>query len=213
MRSRLLAVGPALLLSGCAADPATGRIPDESVLFHTAVTLGAFFGGVIAVAGVGCAAAVLGAAFPAVSRANDRTARESGATAPMLVGALVVLGTLAALSGAAKAGPAATWIAAVLLALPTSLLWLAGWTACAPLLGERLGASGVAASPLKRSVVASLAIAVAAAPLLLVKFVPAVVLLGLVVFGWPTGVGLLATIARFRRRTPAVPPPPAPPAP
>jgi hypothetical protein len=173
--------------------------------------LGLFFGALIAVVGTGCAAAVLGAAFPGVARANDRTARAGGATVPTLVGALVVLGTLAALSGASKAGEAATWVALLLLALPTSLLWLAGWTACAPLLGERmLGARGVSASPLLRAVTASLSIALAAVPALLARFVPATVLLALVAFGRPTGVGLLAAIASVRAR-PAAPAPPSAP--
>jgi hypothetical protein len=215
-RSRLLVVVPALLLTGCGADPGTGRVPAESVFLHTMTVLGVFFGGVIAVVGVGCAAAVLGAAFPAVARANDRAARERGTTGPLLVGALVVLGTLVALSGASKAGEGATWAAALLLALPASLLWLAGLTAVLPLIGERcLGAGGAVASPLRRAVVASLAIGVAAVPTAATKFVPLWALLGLVVFGWPTGVGLLAAIARWKSRSPRAepPPPPAPPTP
>lgn len=206
-RSALLALA-SLALAGCGTETSPPPRSPDNLLFDAVVALVYL----LLIAGVGCAAAVLGAAFPAIARANDRTARAAGSGTPMVVGALVVVGTLAALSALSKTDATATAIALVLLALPTALLWLAGLTACAPLLGERLGAGATASSPLRRSVVASLAVGFAVAPALVTKFLPATVLLGLVVFGWPTGVGLLTASARLRRREPP-PPPPAPPTP
>ncbi len=161
--------------------------------------LGIAAAGLVALVGVGCFAAVLGALLPRVAAAADRAARAGSATGPLLVGSLVVLGTLAVVAGAAQAGAAAAGVAFVVLGLPATALFLAGLSATLPLLGERLlGAGGAAASPLRRAVVGAGALGLAFLPTVLLQLHPLTFLLLMAALGWPVGVGLFAALARRR---------------
>ena len=189
-------------------DPLAKGSPEE--LTQVAMIAGVVVLSILAVAGVGCAIAVLAAAFPSLAAAMDRHARAAGTWSPLWIGSVVAFGAVIALAGAGKAGDVAAFVAVVLLGLPALLLWAAGMMAVLPLLGERLlGTGGTAAGPLKRSVVGSIALALAVLPGTLARIHVVNLVLALVLFGWPLGVGLGAVFARLRRAPPAAGPPPA----
>jgi|GEM_PF-3354085 len=163
---------------------------------------------VASVAGVGCVAAILGALFPRIAAAADRQARATAPTSALLVGSLLCLGLVAVLAGLSNAGGGtAAGLAFLLLGVPAVLLLLAGSTATIPLLGERLlGARGPDASPLRRSIIGSLALGAALLPGVVFQLHALGFLVAMAVLGWPVGVGLSAVLAWRRARKP--PPPP-----
>ena len=155
-------------------------------------------GALLAIVGVGCAIAVLGAVLPRVATTMERQAKESGGGA-FLYGSLTLLGIFAALALAARVHAHVAAGLAILLGVPAFLLLLAGSLGTFPMLGERLlGAKGATASPLLRSIVAALALGLGLAPGLARGVEAWVFLLGLVVTGWPLGVGIAATLHRYR---------------
>src|SRR5262249_33454709 len=138
--------------------------PGEQAV-HVALAVGIVVLGAFAAAGLGCAVAVVGAAFPRVADRVDRQARTSGTGTALLVGTLATLGVLAVLAGASRAGQAAAVIAATVLGVALFLAWVAGLVAVVPLVGERvLGARGPSASPLRRAVTGSIVFALASLP-------------------------------------------------
>ena len=214
--SRLLAAAAtavfvALLAAPALAADAPAGKPEPDAAAHIALVAGVVVLAALAVAGIGCAIAVLGAAFPSLHSAMDRHARAAGTWSPLWIGSAVAFGGTIALAGAAKAGDGTALAAALLIGLPALLLWTAGMIAVLPLLGERLlGGGGVSASPLFRCVVGSVALALAVLPGVLSRVHVLNVVLALVLFGWPLGVGLGALFARLRRApTPRAPVPPA----
>ena len=174
---------------------------------QVAVAVGVTVLGAVAAAGLGCAVAVVSAAFPRVADRVDRQSRTSGTGSALLVGTLSTLGVLAVLAGAARAGEGAGAIAAIVLGAPLFLAWVAGLLAVVPLVGERvLGARGPSASPIRRAVTGSLAFALAGVPGLALH--PLFLLLALLLVAWPVGVAILALVARASRpaaRTPDTP--------
>ena len=203
------AVLAATMLPALAGDEPAGKASPDAAA-QVAMIAGVVVLSVLAVAGVGCAIAVLAAAFPSLASAMDRHARAAGTWSPLWIGSVVAFGAVIALAGAGKAGDVAAFVAVVLLGLPALLLWAAGMMAVLPLLGERLlGTGGATAGPLKRAVVGSLALALAVLPGTLARVHVVNLVLALVLFGWPLGVGLGALFARLRRAPPAAGPPPA----
>lgn len=160
-------------------------------------------GGLLAAAGVGCAVALVGAVVPRLRDGVDAAARGASAGRLWLVGCLALGGVLLALAALAKTGvPAVSTIAAIALGLPTAVLLLVGALGAIPLLGERLlGAGGATASPLRRSVTASVAIALGLLPAFVPPLVPLGILVGLVALAWPLGVGLQAASRVVGRRS------------
>jgi hypothetical protein len=181
---------------------------------HPGAAIGAGFGigalVLLALVGFGCAVALLGAVFPAVQAAADRRARALGAGWPFVVGSLVAVGVLLAL-GAAAGTRSQGLVGAVLLlvVLPAFLLTLLGLLAGLPLLGERmLGAKGPDASPLKRSIVASVALGLGVLPGVIFPPLAGVSALAiLTACGWPLGLGLATVLRRADPAPPAAPPP------
>jgi len=160
-------------------------------------------GGLLASAGVGCAVALVGAVVPRLRDGVDAAARGAPAGRLWLVGSLALGGVLLALAALAKTGVAAvSVVAAIALGIPTLVLFLVGALGAIPLLGERLlGGSGPAASPLARSVTASMALTLGLLPAFVPMLVPLGFLVGLVGLGWPLGVGIQAASRLFVRRS------------
>ena len=197
----LVAAAVATAPTALAAEPSLS--PVESAT-NVLVGAGAVLAGILALVGLGCFVAVLGAVAPRVAAAAEREARAGSPTGPLLVGSLVVLGALALVAAAAKAGGTAAAVAFVVLGLPVTALLLAGVTATIPLLGERLlGAGGAAASPLRRSIVGALALGFAPVPTVVLQLHPLTFVVLMAALGWPVGVGLATVLAR--RRAPSAP--------
>jgi hypothetical protein len=178
---------------------------DQAV--HVALAIAGIVLGALVAAGLGCAVAVVAAAFPRVVDRVDRQARVGGTAIALVVGTLATLGALAVIAGAGKAAPGAGAIAAIVLGIPLFLAWVAGLLAVVPLVGERiLGLAGPSASPLRRAVTGSVAFALAGLPGL--AFHPLFVLVALLLVAWPVGVAAFAALSR-RPAVAAAPPPPA----
>lgn len=160
-------------------------------------------GGLVAAAGVGCAVALVGAVVPRLKDGVDASARAAPAGRLWLVGCLALGGVLLALGALAKVGVAAvSVVAAIALGVPTLVLLLVGALGAIPLLGERLlGDAGPTASPLRRSVTASVAIGLGLLPAFVPMLVPLGFLVGLVALAWPLGVGIQAASGLFVRRS------------
>jgi hypothetical protein len=182
---------------------------------HPGAAIAAAFGVaalcLLALVGFGCAVALLGAVFPAVQAAADRRARTLGAGWPFVVGSLLAVGVLLALGAAAGTrSEGLVGLVLLLVVLPAFLLALLGSLAGLPLLGERmLGARGAEASPLRRSIVASVALGLGVLPgVVFPPLAPVSALAVLTACGWPLGLGL-ATVLRRAEPAPGAAPPPA----
>jgi hypothetical protein len=160
-------------------------------------------GGLLAAAGVGCAVALVGAVVPRLRDGVEASARGASAGRLWLVGCLALGGVLLALGALAKIGVATvSAVAAIALGVPTLALLLVGALGAIPLLGERLlGDAGAAASPLRRSVTASVALGLGLLPAFVPILVPLGFLVGLVALAWPLGVGIQAASRLFVRRS------------
>jgi hypothetical protein len=210
----LLLAALAVAFPAAAAADAAGTAREVDWKAHPGAAVAAGFGlaalGGLALVGLGCAVALLGAVFPAAQAAVERRVRALGAGWPFVVGSLVALGVVLAL-GAAAGTRSQGLVAAVLLlvVLPALLLTILGLLAGLPLLGERmLGARGRDASPLWRCVVASVALGLGVLPgVVFPPLAPVSALAVLTACGWPLGLGL-ATLLR-RGETPAPQAPPA----
>lgn len=159
-------------------------------------------GGFLAAAGLGCAIALVGAVVPRLRDAIESAGRDASAGRTWLVGCLALGGALLAITAAAKTGVEAIGVAAaVAIGLPTIALVFLGALGAIPLLGERLlGAGGATASPLRRCVTATVALALAIVPAFVPAFVALAFVVGLVGLGWPLGVGIEAARRALRRR-------------
>jgi hypothetical protein len=207
----LPAVLPALAASALAGDsptpPSGAAAPSTDSAFaqhpgaHVAAALGIAAAVFLAVVGIGCAIAVLSTLFPRIAGAMDRQARAGSPTAPLLVGSLIFLGVLAVTAGAQHAGPAVGGLVLLVLGLPAALLSLAGSLGTVPLLGERL-LSSPGASPLRRSIAASLALGLALVPSAVLHLYPLGFLVLMAILGWPLGVGVAGVLARGRAPRP-----------
>ena len=188
------------IVASFAGDESTGKADAAP---HMAAVAGAVVLAILASAGVGCAIAVVSAAFPTLAASMDRHTRAAGTWSPVWIGSVVAFGSAIAVAGAAKAGGGGALLGLLVIGVPTLLLWTAGMMAVLPLLGERLlGRSGTEAGPLKRAVVGSVALSLAFLPGAVSQIHVVNVVLAFLVFGWPLGVGLLALFARLRRPAP-----------
>lgn len=154
-------------------------------------------------AGLGCAIALIGAVVPRVRDAVDAAVRPAPAGRLLLVGSLTLGGTLFALMGANRTGvPAVSMTVFLLLGVPSLVLLLVGALGAVPLLGERLlGSKGHDASPIRRSVTATLTMGAALLPSFALNCPAFGVLIGLVALAWPLGAGIQAARRLFARRT------------
>jgi hypothetical protein len=204
---------PAAAAAEEAARATAGAAREVDWKEHPGAAIAAAFGIAalcfLALVGFGCAVALLGAVFPALQAAADRRARALGAGWPFVVGSLAALGVLLALGAAAGTRSQAVIGGVFLLVvLPAGLLALLGCLAGLPLLGERmLGAKGPSASPLRRSIVASVALGLGVLPGAVFPPLAGVSALAvLIAVGWPLGLGL-ATVLRRADPAKAAPPP------
>ncbi len=158
--------------------------------------------GLLASAGIGCTIALLGVVIPRARDAVDAAARPASAGRMLVIGSLALGGVLFAFIGAERTGvPAISTTVAIVLGVPSLLLFLTGVLGGIPLLGERLlGPRGAEASPLKRSVTATVALGLAFLPSFALNWVVVGLLVGLVALAWPLGVGIQTARRCLARR-------------
>lgn len=167
-----------------------------------AAIAGMVLAAVVVAAGVGAAVALFGAMVPRWRDAVDAATRAASAGWILVTGSAGLGGVLFALTAAGRVD--AAWVQTtvmIVLGIPTILLALAGSLGAIPLLGERLlGAGGISASPLRRSVTATLAIFGALLPGLALDAGPLSLLVALVGLAWPLGSGIQTLRRAFARR-------------
>ena len=168
-----------------------------------AALVGMVLASLLACVGVGCAVALVGVVAPRLRDFVDSAARSASAGRMLLIGSLVLGGVLLALAAISKLDSSVVMtIAGIVLALPTFLLFVLGVLGALPLLGERLlGAGGATASPLRRSVTATLSIGLAIVPSFAFGATILGLLVGLVALAWPLGAGIEAVRSLFARRS------------
>ena len=199
-----LAVAPAAFAGESSFDKALTNVDWSS---HPGAAIaaiaGMIFAGLLASAGVGCAIALVGVVAPRLRDFVDAAARPASAGRVFLVGSLVLGGVLFAVMGASRVDSSVVHtVTVILLGVPTFLLFAVGALGAIPLLGERLlGARGADASPLRRSITATLAIGVAIVPAYAFGATILGLLVGLVGLAWPLGAGIEALRVLFARRT------------
>jgi len=210
----VLRLSAGLCLAGILAPAALAdeRSSIEYALGHTdwaahpgaalAAMVAMVLGGLLAAAGLGATVALLGVVAPRARDFVDRTARPASPGRLWLVGSLALGGVLFALIGASRVSPGVATGVGIALGLPALAIFAWGALGAIPLLGERLlGDAGTAASPLRRSVAATLTMAVAFVPAIALGVTLLGLLVGLVALAWPLGAGIEATRALFARRS------------